>query len=258
MPLPARPGRLRRRARPAHRLRADAPSSRTTTGRPPSTGENRQRDDLRAAAAGDLGTYLASLRTELAITPRHAATTCRASTSSSPRPTSSTSPPSATPRPTSSASPPPHLRALGRRAPATVSATSGSSEPACCASLLLRRESAGDGGGALEIDSFLLSCRALGRGLETAVMNHLKSASGRAPPPSCAPASTPPPGTRPPPASSSARASGRWRRIPTARSSSPSAATKPPQPLRLDRGAGGVKRIIGRLQARVSPRTMAW
>ncbi|HYH46514.1 MAG TPA: HAD-IIIC family phosphatase [Thermoanaerobaculia bacterium] len=39
---------------------------------------------------------------------------------------------------------------------------------------LLRRDSSPAGGGILEIDSFLLSCRALGRGIESAVMNHLK------------------------------------------------------------------------------------
>jgi len=125
--------------------------------------ENHQRDELRTAAGGDLGAYLASLRTEISIS--------RARRDDLPRihqlflktnQFNLTTP---------------------RYTPAEVERFIGS--PVCelwvvrgrdrfgelgtIGAVLLRRD-----GRVVYVDSLLLSCRALGRGIETAVMNHIK------------------------------------------------------------------------------------
>jgi FkbH-like protein len=125
--------------------------------------ENRQRDELRTAAGGDLGAYLSSLRTELAIT--------RARRDDLPRIHqlfTKTNQFNLTTR---------------RYSPAEVERFASS--PDCelwvarardrfgdlgmIAVVLLQRE-----GRLVHVDSFLMSCRAMGRGIETAIMNHLK------------------------------------------------------------------------------------
>lgn len=124
--------------------------------------EGRQRQELRAAG-GELGTCLASLRTEIAI--------ARARRDDLPRihqlymktnQFNLTTP---------------------RYTPAEVERFIGS--PICELWVVHARDRFGDlgtigavllrrDGRVVYIDSFLLSCRALGRGIETAVMNHLK------------------------------------------------------------------------------------
>ncbi|MFL6196103.1 MAG: HAD-IIIC family phosphatase [Thermoanaerobaculia bacterium] len=124
--------------------------------------ENRKRDELRTAS-GDLAGYLASLRTEVAIT--------RARRDDLPR-----------------------IHQLfmktnqfnlttQRYTPAEVERFIGS--PVCELWLARARDRFGDlgaigvvllrrDGRIVYVDSFLMSCRAMGRGLETAMMNHLK------------------------------------------------------------------------------------
>jgi FkbH-like protein len=124
--------------------------------------ENRQREELRTVT-GDLAGYLASLRTELAIT--------RAKRDDLPR-----------------------IHQLftktnqfnlttQRYTPAEVERFIGS--PVCEMWLARARDRFGDlgaigavllrrDGRIVYVDSFLMSCRAMGRGLETAMMNHLK------------------------------------------------------------------------------------
>lgn len=124
--------------------------------------ENRQREELRGVA-GDLNTYLASLRTELAIT--------RAKRDDLPR-----------------------IHQLfvktnqfnlttQRYTPAEVDRFIGS--PICELWVVRARDRFGDlgtiglvllrrDGRIVYIDSFLMSCRAMGRGIETAIMNHVK------------------------------------------------------------------------------------
>ena len=125
--------------------------------------ENRQREELRTALDGDMGSYLASLRTEIAVS--------RARRDDLPRihqlflKTSQFN--LTTPRYT----------------PAEIERFIGS--PVCelwvvrgqdrfgdlgtIGAVLLRRD-----GRVVYIDSLLLSCRALGRGIETAIVNHVK------------------------------------------------------------------------------------
>jgi FkbH-like protein len=125
--------------------------------------ENRQRDELRTAAGGDLGAYLASLRTEIAIS--------RAKRDDLPRihqlflktnQFNLTTP---------------------RYTPAEIERFIGS--PVCELWVVRGRDRFGDlgtigavllrrDGRVVYVDSLLLSCRALGRGIETAVMNHVK------------------------------------------------------------------------------------
>ena len=124
--------------------------------------ENRQREEL-LSAAGDLSAYLASLRTELAIT--------RAKRDDLPR-----------------------IHQLfaktnqfnlttQRYTPAEVERFIGS--PICELWVVRARDRFGDlgtigavllrrDGRILYIDSFVMSCRAMGRGIETAIMNHVK------------------------------------------------------------------------------------
>lgn len=125
--------------------------------------ENRQRDELRTAAGGDLSAYLSSLRTELAIT--------RAKRDDLPR-----------------------IHQLftktnqfnlttQRYSPAEIERFIGS--PICELWVARARDRFGDlgtiglmllkrDGRIVYVDSFLMSCRVMGRGLETALMNHLK------------------------------------------------------------------------------------
>ncbi len=125
--------------------------------------ENRQREELRTAAGGDLGAYLSSLRTELAIT--------RAKRDDLPRIhqlfTKTSQFNLTTPRYT----------------PAEIERFIAS--PICELWMARARDRFGDlgaiglmllkrDGRIVYIDSFLMSCRVMGRGLETALMNHLK------------------------------------------------------------------------------------
>lgn len=126
--------------------------------------ENRERQELEAAAAGDLGSYLASLRTELTIV--------RARKDDLPRVHqlfTKTNQFNLTTQ---------------RYSPAEVERFTSS--PFCELWVARARDRFGDLGtiGVLllkkeprlvKVDSFLLSCRAMGRGIETALMNHVKS-----------------------------------------------------------------------------------
>ena len=125
--------------------------------------ENREREALRTASGGELGTYLASLRTELAIT--------RARRDDLPRIhqlfTKTNQFNLTTQRYTPSeverfiASPICELWVVrGRDRFGDLGAVGV---------VLLRRD-----GRVVYIDSFLMSCRAMGRGIETAIMNHVK------------------------------------------------------------------------------------
>jgi FkbH-like protein len=124
--------------------------------------ENRRRDELRTAA-GDLASYLASLRTELAV--------ARAKRDDLPRVHQLFAKTN-------------QFNLTGQRyTPAEVERFIAT--PICelwvarardrfgdlgtIAVVLLRRD-----GRIVYIDSFLMSCRAMGRGLETAIMNHVK------------------------------------------------------------------------------------
>ena len=125
--------------------------------------ENREREELRTAAAGDLGAYLSSLRTELAIT--------RAKRDDLPRIHqlfSKTNQFNLTTQ---------------RYTPAEIERFIGS--PICELWVARARDRFGDlgaigllllkrDGRIVYVDSFLMSCRVMGRGLETALMNHLK------------------------------------------------------------------------------------
>ena len=125
--------------------------------------ENRQREELRTAAGGDLAAYLKSLRTEVSIS--------RARRDDLPRihqlylktnQFNLTTP---------------------RYTPAEIERFIGS--PVCELWVVRARDRFGDlgtigavllrrDGRVVYVDSLLLSCRALGRGIETAVINHVK------------------------------------------------------------------------------------
>ena len=125
--------------------------------------ENREREALRTASGGELGTYLASLRTELAIT--------RARRDDLPRIhqlfTKTNQFNLTTQRYTPSeverfiASPICELWVVRGR--------DRFGDLGAIGVVLLRRD-----GRVVYIDSFLMSCRAMGRGIETAIMNHVK------------------------------------------------------------------------------------
>lgn len=125
--------------------------------------ENRQRDELRTAAGGDLAAYLSSLRTEIAIT--------RAKRDDLPRIhqlfTKTNQFNLTTPRYTPTeierfiASPICELWVARAR--------DRFGDLGAIGVILLNRD-----GRIVYVDSFLMSCRVMGRGLETALMNHLK------------------------------------------------------------------------------------
>jgi FkbH-like protein len=126
--------------------------------------ENRERRELEAATAGDLGSYLASLRTELTIVRARKDDLARVHqlfTKTNQF----------------------NLTTL-RYSPSEVERFVAS--PFCELWVARARDRFGDMGTIgvvlvkkeprlVKVDSFLLSCRAMGRGIETALMNHVKT-----------------------------------------------------------------------------------
>ncbi|MEA2603125.1 MAG: hypothetical protein QOF89_4117 [Acidobacteriota bacterium] len=127
--------------------------------------EERERQDLRAGAAvtGDLSSYLASLRTELAIV--------RARRDDLPRLHQLFTKTNQFNLSTRRYTPADLERFLGSPLCETwiARARDRFGDLGTIGAVLLRRD-----GRLMLVDSFLLSCRAMGRGIETALMNHVK------------------------------------------------------------------------------------
>lgn len=124
--------------------------------------ENRQREELRNVA-GDLATYLASLRTEVAIT--------RAKRDDLPRIHQLFTKTNQFNLTTQRYTPAEVERFIGSPICElwTARARDRFGDLGTIGLVLLRRD-----GRIVYIDSFLMSCRAMGRGIETAIMNHVK------------------------------------------------------------------------------------
>jgi FkbH-like protein len=124
--------------------------------------ENRQRQELQAAA-GDLATYLASLRTELAIG--------RARRDDLPRVHQLFTKTNQFNLTTQRYTPAEVERFIGSPICElwVARARDRFGELGTIGAILLKRD-----GRVVYVDSFLMSCRAMGRGIETALMNHLK------------------------------------------------------------------------------------
>jgi FkbH-like protein len=124
--------------------------------------ENRQRQELQAAA-GDLATYLASLRTELAIS--------RARRDDLPRVHQLFTKTNQFNLTTQRYTPAEVERFIGSPICElwVARARDRFGELGTIGAILLKRD-----GRVVYVDSFLMSCRAMGRGIETALMNHLK------------------------------------------------------------------------------------
>jgi FkbH-like protein len=124
--------------------------------------ENRKREELRAGA-GDLGAYLASLRTELAIV--------RAKADDLPRLHQLFTKTNQFNLTTRRYTPADLERFLSTPLCElwVAKARDRFGDLGTIAAVLLRRD-----GRLLFVDSFLMSCRAMGRGIETALMNHVK------------------------------------------------------------------------------------